>query len=226
MNKLRTHLIIIILTFAAGISAASGWIYFQKSAGIQIIIPNARWEQFFFRSINDATEKAQLPRLRKVSLYNDDIEVRIWRGFGLSNLEAVILKRRAGKWSASHLKADTYIQPFENVEVKELDAPKSGWDSFWNQMNERKLLELPDASEIGCDIAMIDGVGHVVEINRNRIYRTYLYQSGTGKCREAQLMDEIGEIIGLEFDSGNEQCKTTEWFACMTFRKKLPEKNK
>jgi hypothetical protein len=215
MNKLKIRLIIVILTFAVGILSATVWIYFQKSAPVQIIIPNADWDQNFFKLINDATEKAQLPQLRKASLNPDDVEIRIWRGFGLSNLEAVILKRRSGKWSASHLKADSY----KNVQIEELNEPKSGWDSFWKQMNNRKLFELPDASEIGCDVSIIDGISYVVEINQNRTYRTYRYESETGKCQEEKQMDKIGEIIGLEFDSDHEQCKTTEWFACAVYRK-------
>jgi hypothetical protein len=221
MNQLKTRLILVFLTFAAGIFSTAGWLYFQKSAPVQLIIPNAHWERIFFRAIDDASERAQLPRLRKASLSPDDIEIRIWRGFGLSNLEAFILKRTNGNWSAFHLKADRNGEPFENVQLKELSEPKSGWESFWKQISNRKLLELPDQSEIGCDILTYDATSHVVEINQNRIYRTYRYTSGNERCAEAKLMDEIAEIIGLEFDSGEEQCKTTEWFACMTNRREL-----
>jgi hypothetical protein len=225
MNKLRTRLIIVILTFAAGIFSTAGWLYFQKSVPVQLIIPNAHWEQIFFRLINDATEKAQLPQLRKESLSPDDIEIRIWRGFGSSALEAVILKRSGGTWSAIHLKVGGGVEPFDKIQVKELNEPKSGWESFWKQMSDRKLLDLPDSDEIGCDLSTIDATNYVVELNHNRTYRTYRYKSGIEKCEEAKLMNEIGEIIGLEFDSGEEQCKTTEWFACMTYRRRFEKKN-
>ncbi len=143
-----------------------------------------------------------------------------WRGFGLSPLEGVILKRTNGQWSAFHIKTDNYYEA-EKVEVKELQSPKSGWKSFWKNIIDKEILALPDASEIDCDVSIIDGTSYVVEINQDKNYRTYRYSEGSEKCREAEQMEQMGELIGLEFDSGNEECKTTEWFACMTLLKRL-----
>lgn len=220
MNKFTTRLMVIILCFAAGISVVAFWIYYQKSPPEQVILPNSRWEPIFFKFIDHVTEKAQIPALRQESLYPGNIEIRIWRGFGLSNLEGVIIKRNGSRWSASHLKADNYIDPVEMVDVVPLTEPKSGWESFWKQLNDKKLLELPDASEVNCEISMIDGTSYVVEINQNRIYRTFRYYLGVENCPEAKRMNEIGELIGIEFDTGLEQCRKDAWFACAVRRKK------
>jgi hypothetical protein len=98
------------------------------------------------------------------------------------------------------------------------NLPKSGWEFFWKQIIDNGILTLRDPSEINCEDSGLDGMSYVVEINQNKIYRTYKMRAA-GKCDGVQQMDKIGEIIGLEFDSGLEQCKTTEWFACMTFLK-------
>lgn len=82
---------------------------------------------------------------------------------------------------------------------------------------DKGLLTLPDPSEINCEVGGIDGTGYVVEINHENSYRTYMY--GVGKCPEVQQMEDISEVIGLEFDSGQEECKTAEWFPCMTYNK-------
>jgi hypothetical protein len=236
MYKLSTRLLIVLLTFVIGISSAGGWFYYQESQKTQIILPNSRWESLFFNGfrkdgtseeksggINQATKLAGLKELRKTRVKDGDIEVRVWRGFGLSPLEAVILSRTNNQWSAQHLKTDNYYD-YEKVELKQLNSPKSGWETFWKQLTDNGILTLRDPSEINCEDSGLDGTSYVVEINQNKIYRTYQMRSG-GKCDGVQQMEEIGEIIGLEFDSGLEQCKTTEWFACMTFLKTRNQTN-
>lgn len=217
MFKHSTRLVIAILTCVLGLSAVVGWFYYRESQRVKIELPDSRWEQIFFKLINKTTELGGLEELRKTSLRGDDIEIRVWRGFGLGDLEGVILKRTNNQWRAFHVKADDYTEP-QQVEVKELNPPKFGWDSFWKNANEQGLLTLRDPSEKNCEDSGLDGTSYVVEINRNKIYRTYQMRSG-GKCGGVQQMEEIDDLIGEEFDSGQEQCKTTEWFACATLRK-------
>jgi hypothetical protein len=229
MYKLSTRLLIVLLTFVIGISSAAGWYYYQESQKIQIILPNARWEQIFFNggevsgivegrfSINHVTKLAGLTELRKTSLKEGDVEIRVWRGFGLSPLEAVIIKRISGQWSAIHINHNN----LDKVELKELSPPKSGWESLWKKIVEKEILTLRDSSEINCGEGGIDGSGYVVEINQDKTYRTYMLSGdyAQGKCREANQIEEIGDVIGEEFDSGIEQCTRAEWFACTKARK-------
>ncbi|HLM59215.1 MAG TPA: hypothetical protein VK308_00285 [Pyrinomonadaceae bacterium] len=217
MYKHPTRLLIAILTFVLGISVVAGWLYYRESQKVKIELPNHRWEQIFFKLINRTTELGGLEELRKTSLKDDDFEVRVWRGFGLGDLEGVIFKRTNNQWTAFHVKADDYAEP-QQVEVKKLNLPKSGWDTFWKNATENGLLTLRDPSEINCEDDGLDGTNYVVEINRNKIYRTYQMRSG-GKCNGVSQMEEIDDLIGEEFDSGQEQCKTTEWFACAKLRK-------
>lgn len=187
-------------------------------------MPNARGDAILFdgvgnyTGINRISELGGLEKLRETRLAQGDIEIRIWRG-GLS-LEGVVLKRINGLWKGQHLTTNKYNEP-EKVKVKRLFAPKSGWTAFWKQLNDKEILTLPQSTENECDVTqVIDGTSYVVEINQNKTYRTYFYPDGIGnRCREAKQINDIGEFIGLEFDSGLEECKTTEWFACMTLNK-------
>ena len=180
MNKLFTRFSIVMLTFALGISSAVGWFYYRESQKTQITLPDARWEPLFFEGwrkaetgeksggINQATKLAGLEELRKIRVQDGDLEVRVWRGFGLLPLEAVILNRTNDLWSAQHLKTDNYYD-YEKVELKKLNPPKSGWQSFWKQITDNGILTLRDPSEINCEDGGIDGMSYVVEINRNKI---------------------------------------------------------
>jgi hypothetical protein len=160
MSKLRIQLIVIVLTFAVGISTVAVSIHFQKPESIQINLPNSAWEPIFFGrenfkgGINQATEMVGIQELRKTVLPEGDEEIRIWRYGGL---EAIILKRTGGIWSAFHLNAEENTDSFASVAVTKLNEPKSGWNSFWKQMSDRNLFELPDASEIDCLIQRLDG---------------------------------------------------------------------
>lgn len=233
MFKLSTRLLIVLLTFVIGISSVAGWLYYQETQKTQIILPNSRWEPLFFNGvkgsrdgINQVTKLAGLNELRKTRLKDGDVEIRVWLGFSTAPLEAVILKRNGGQWSAQHI-AESDIG---KVEVKELNSPKSGWEFFWKKIVDKEILTLPDSSEINCGEGGIDGGSYVVEINQHRTYRTYRLSTAysEGKCREANQMEEIGSIIGEEFDSGTvhtEQCNRAEWFACTKARKLNKKQN-
>ena len=232
MSQLTTRFLIVFLTFVIGIFSAAGWFYYQESQKVEIQLPDHRWETIFFNGvpqtnqdgitevrggISHATKLAGLDEIRKTSLSKDDLEVRVWRGFGLSPLEAVSLKRVDGIWSGFHIKLNEYNES-EKAKMQRLYRPKSGWESFWRQITEKGILTLRDPSEINCEDSRIDGTSYVVEINQNKIYRTYRMSEG-GKCDGVQQMEDIDDLIGEEFDSGQEQCNTNEWFACAKLRK-------
>jgi hypothetical protein len=144
----------------------------------------------------------------------------VWRGFGLGLLEGVLIKRASGEWSGLHV-SETIDQhgDVQAAEVEQLKTPKVGWESFWGKLVDKGILLFPLTPENECETKYIDGILYVVEINQNGTYRNYQYHEGADECRESKQMTEIGEIIGLEFDSGQEECKEYEWFACMTSRK-------
>jgi hypothetical protein len=221
MNKIRTRFAIALVTFIIGVIATTLFVLnrgdmsqhqppitageAQDASSLRVIIPNASWEPIFFREINSVTKLSGQSDLRKTNLADGDFEVRVWWGFSLSPLEGVTLRRVVGQWSAIHTKADNYHEPSKATRV-ELRPPKSGWETFWQRLVDSRILTLPDASELNCNVNGIDGGAYVVEVNRDRTYRTYMYDSPSeAKCNEAKQMIKIGDIIFEEFNLGKSQ---------------------
>jgi hypothetical protein len=163
----------------------------------QLIIPKTAWEPIFFKSIDRRARIAHLPSLR-TALPNDDLELRVWHGFGLTELEGFVLRRRSGNWTAVHL--DGVSESSKRNSQRHLPTPKSGWDQCWQKLVAMGILTLPDATEIQCSILIPDGMSYVVEINHEFTYRTYMYGNPTyAKCIHAKRMIDIGNFIAEEF---------------------------
>ena len=171
----------------------------SEASRFQSVVPKARWERIFFQAINERARIAKLPTLRS-ALPKDDLELRIWHGFGLTALEGFVLRRSSGKWSAIHLDG-IHSKLARKDYQKELPVPKSGWDECWRKLVEMEILTLPDAYEIECSTYLHDGFSYVVEINHESTYRTYLYDNPSyAKCEQAKRMISIGNFIADEFD--------------------------
>jgi len=188
---------------------------YRESHRIEVTVPNARWEPIFFKTINKTTGLVGVPELRKTVVGKNDVEIRFWHGFSTSPLEAVILRRSAGHWTAYHIKADGYIEP-QAATIEELSPPKSGMDGLWTKLNTLGLLRMPDASEIGCEVGGVDAMAYVVEINQDHKYRTYMYSGGL--CEGIHSVELMDVTIGIEFATQNDKCTDAEWFGCAPVR--------
>jgi hypothetical protein len=154
-----------------------------------------------FASING------LSVLREDVLPENDLEVRVWVGFGLYGIDGFILKRNSGNWSATGLKQ--MICHAENRGRIDLQAPKSGWESAWKKLVDAKILILPDSSKLNYKGGVTDGKGFVVETNSDYLYRTYHYGNPNYvKLKEAEQMVKIGQIIAEEFGLESFSLKT------------------
>ncbi len=166
---------------------------------LQLNVPKDTWESIFFKAIDERAKLSNLKTLRSAALPGDDLEVRVWHGFGLKALEGFVLRRSAGRWSAIHL--DGVTRKVASTESqKNLEAPKSGWDACWQRLQDAGILMLPDAAAIGCSTMIKDGMSYVVEYNHDGIYRTYMYDNPDyAKCDEAKRVINVGNIISEEF---------------------------
>ena len=199
MSKFTTRIIIAALTFLLGIAATSMWLVSRQSQEVRLIIPNASWEPIFFRGINSVAKLSGQADLRKTTLPEGDLEVRMWWGFGLSPLEGITLRRAAGQWSAVHVKADNYYEP-ERADRKELAPPKSGWEACWQRLTDAGILRLPDSSDVNCNPSGLDGLSFVIETQAGNTYRTYKYANPMlDECNEAKQMVKVTEIFNEEF---------------------------
>src|SRR5262245_5135906 len=69
----------------------------------RLVIPKEIWEPIFFKAIDERAALAKLPNLRAIRLSNDDLETRIWIGFGLTALRGFDLNRSAGQWTGIYI---------------------------------------------------------------------------------------------------------------------------
>lgn len=162
-------------------------------------IRKATWKPIFFEAIDERTDLAGIGRLREERLKEDDIEVRVWGGFGKTALEGFVLSRKIAQWTALRLDFD-FESRQRGPRTVRLKEPKIGWDQMWQELLERGLLTLPDAESINCDVNGLDGYSYVVEIKKGENYRTYMYDNPDGRCVESEKMIRIARIIDEQFD--------------------------
>jgi hypothetical protein len=138
---------------------------------------------------------AGLKSLSSSNLANQDVEIRVWFGFGLFPLEGFVIKRSNGQWSAIHLKADRHYEP-KKVSRKELPPPRSGWEACWQQLADAGITLLPD----GTDPPDPDVEGFEVQVRAGDSYRSYHYVGPEySKLPAAKQMLRIGDIVSNEF---------------------------
>lgn len=155
------------------------------------------WKSGLFPSINKQTKLAGLSPLEGVKLSPNNIEVRIWHGFGLFVPQGLIMKRIDGQWFAKLTASSS----------QKIGQPKSGWEPCWIRLTNAGLLKLPDATQLGKEPVDPDVLSYVVELNVGGEYRTYHYTyPEASEHEEAKQMIQIGEIIADEF--GLPQFKT------------------
>ena len=83
-----------------------------QESEFKLIIPKSIWEPIFFKAIDERAGIANLSSLR-VELRKNDLELRLWNGFGLTLLEGFVLRRVSGKWSPFILLASTIRNSYQ-----------------------------------------------------------------------------------------------------------------
>ena len=213
MKRFPVRLLVALFTFCIGILAVAGWFFFYtykfvtpSSPPMAQITPTnvnnpslPRWGSILYPYLDQHTSLVKLAELRSTSLPQEDLEVRVWLGFGLTPLEGFILKRTAGQWSAFYLEGDNYYEP-KKVKMRELLPPHSSWESCWERLVAAGIRTVPDSSEIDYDVGGTDGWAYLVELREGDSYRAFHYQFPEYSRRaEARQVLEIGNTIGDEF---------------------------
>ena len=143
-------------------------------------------------------------KLRELRLAENDIEVRMWVGFGLTTLHGFILKRAKDKWSAGVVSAKFKKPSTFIYNERPLPQPHSSWDTAWRSLLEQGILILPDGDAINCSEHEEDGFVYVVEIKKGSAYRTYSYSNPESKvenhCEQAGRILSIEKIISTLYE--------------------------
>ena len=151
----------------------------------------------FYDSIDELARLGGKGDLRSISISDDDVELRVWGGFGLTRLEGFILNRIKGKWSATQI--HERFSKNEKV-VNPLNAPKIGWEAAWQSLLQHQILTLPDSKTIKCENVMEDGYTYVIEVRKGAAYRTYSYSNpDPSQCEQSKAILKIADIIRDEY---------------------------
>jgi hypothetical protein len=171
----------------------------------EIVVPNipkTTWEPIFFDAINESDAYAGFDKLRDSKLGDDDLEIRVWAGFGKSQLKGFVLRRIDSKWSAYRIGPENG-KDFRKPGRFELGEPAIGWERAWSSLEDHKILSLPDARAIKCENRFLDGYSYVVEVKKGQNYRTYMYDNpdvkSENKCAEGDEILAIAEIITNDY---------------------------
>ena len=171
----------------------------QQPPELRVIIPKARGVQFLTNQIDQRAAEENLPVLRTTLLPKDDLEVRFWSVVSHYGIDGLVLRRSANEWSSIYLYGYSQDPNFKKYQ-KQGRPPLSGWARAWAHLVDTGILDLPDASEVQCNVFGYDGITYVVETNENRPYRTYIYDNPMfAKCDEAKQMLKLIEILNSEF---------------------------
>ena len=160
-------------------------------------IAGDRSEPLFAETIDERTKEANLSSLRSKKLNGDDLEFRMWVGFGKKPLDGFVVTRVGGRWEGTFLESInlTTKPPYR----KQLSSPKSGWEHFWSQLLDAGLLSLPDSLQLKDAVEVFDGTSYVIEVTKDGAYRTYAYMNPDyQKWAEAKQMLRIAEILYTE----------------------------
>lgn len=214
MNRFTMRLLITLLTFLVGVGAVASWLFLRASAPEDTVhplgapherhavaaIPSMRADSLFYPYVDKQESRIPLQPLRRMTLPAGDLEVRVWKIVSFKPPQGFVLKRMAGRWSASHLESDSYDEPKE-VKRTELMPPVAGWEACWQELLEAGLVTLPDSEGIEYDAGGLDGWGYGVEVREGSVYRSYGYANpDDSRTPEAGRMLEISNIIRREFN--------------------------
>ena len=170
----------------------------QKVAMQLKAVSGDRSKPLFAEIINERAKAANLSPLKSEKLNGDDLEFRVWVGFGKKPLEGFVIRRADGQWKGTFLESmnATTKAPYR----RELSSPESGWEQLWSQLVASGLFTLPGSSQLKDEVGVLDGTSYVVEVKKDGVYRTYAYLNPDyQRWPEAKQMLRIASILYTGF---------------------------
>jgi len=197
MVQFAKRQIVMVFVLLLGLAVPLIWLVRARNPPqTRLDVPQKAWVQIFFKEIDERTKEANLINLRTTRLVDSDIEVRLWKINGF-DLVGIVLRRSAGKWSATYLSKDLQSKKTGH---ELLEPPRSGWEGAWERLVGAGLLTQPDGDDEKCRVLTKDGLSYIVESNLNNTYRTYIYGNPQlAVCDEAKQMIKILQIVDQEF---------------------------
>ena len=156
-----------------------------------------------------------LPSLRKVEVADDDLEMRIWVGFGYPTLSGFILERKENKWSASYLPQYQKSKEAPKPSLITLDRPVIGWDKLWSRLEEQDIMaEYENDTEKfsfnaqgGVFEVFTDSTSVLVEVLIHNRHRYYSYHAPCySKAKGAKKLLKAVKVLEENFKINIHNC--------------------
>jgi hypothetical protein len=169
---------------------------FPKTANeVQVEIPNDKGkEDFLYKFI---VKNAFDLKLDSLQLGYDSLQLRFWLGHSMAMVrDLIILKLKDSKWTAYHIsftdREDGSVFKRRTRRV----SPISGWEDFKIMINDLKIIELLDQTNVnsrsGCGGA--DGMIYYYEMGNAKKYRFFY------NCHPDQRFIKFVTYLEKEFD--------------------------
>jgi hypothetical protein len=197
-RKLKSSWLIVpgILLFSLSAQARPGQIL-RLSGQNKSMTSGPIWKRIVMKEIEEREHKAQIPRLSSMELKPDDLECRVWIGFGLAPLKGFVIRRVNSKWSGLFLPSIKRLGNQSTLQ-KVIGEPKSGWNSFWKSLVELGITAPADDARRG---GGLDGQSVVVEIKEGISYKAYMFMNPQDDdSAEAKAIMRIIRILSEEFE--------------------------
>jgi len=92
-----------------------------------------------FEEIDNVAAKAGKRNLRAIQLDANDIEIRVWGGFGRTGTQGFILNRTGKQWAAVVIRPEFKKPRTWKFNVVSLAEPSQSWDKAWQALlNQRR----------------------------------------------------------------------------------------
>jgi hypothetical protein len=134
----------------------------------------------------------------------DSLQIRIWIECGTRVSSLIVLERERHQWNAVFYSFNIYYDEEFNFEIRNLNSesktPKSGWESFSENLIKTGIIDLPDHIKFSPKYNLPNDADRVlVEIGTSKTYRLYEYPElglnndiaeGPGKLHQALKLIE------------------------------------
>ena len=115
---------------------------------------------------------AGLSDLSKGTKAANELEVRLWYGFGLTGVDGFVLRRMGDRWTGETVTPIGRTTCYERRPTRQAD-----WGVIWQQVRGSGLAGLPPKPSRDPKRLVLDGYSYVLEWWEGGRYRTFVYDN-------------------------------------------------
>ncbi len=167
-------------------------------------VPENDTTDYLLQASRRIAARAGLEKLQTLILDPDDLEVRLWAGFGLFGEWGYVLRRENGLWIPLFIQEEEQPRNLGAFRIS-IERPAAryaksdvNWSDVWDQLIEAEILEINS----GVNRLGFDGFHVVLEVHLGDTYRTFVFNFPNGRetlddRRIMNIHNIIAEAFGL-----------------------------